>query len=130
MVLWGQSAGAGAVDAYAYAHPKDAIVSGLIADSGAANILTGQSAPGAGFTTFAGLFGCGNMSAEAELECMQKVDPTMLQNVLQAAAVSNNASVPKFGPQADNVTIFANNTERIEQGLVAPVVRLHNVDRP
>jgi carboxylesterase type B len=125
MVLWGQSAGAGAVDSYAYAHPKDAIVSGLIADSGSASLSTGPAPAGVGFSTLAGIVGCGNMNASAELECMQGVPATMLQNVLQGpATTANNVTVPRFGPQADNVTVFANNTERIEQGLVATVVSI------
>jgi carboxylesterase type B len=116
MILWGQSAGGGAVDSYAYAHPgKDAIVSGLIAASGAAPQTSKRNT--AAFSKLAGFFNCGGLNGTAELACMQKVDPKDIQNVLQ----SGNTSVPAFGLVQDDLTIFANNTDRMEKGLVASV---------
>lgn len=118
MVLWGQSAGASAVDSYAYAHSdEDAIVSGLIADSGAAGQIN-QVNYGS-FSELANFFNCGGLGAKDELACMQKVDAHEIQNVLQ----SGNSSVPGFRLVEDGLTVFANNTERMEKGLVASVVR-------
>lgn len=54
---------------------------------------------------------------------MQKVDPHDIQNLLQGAATSGNTSVPSFGPVAEGLTVYANNTERMNKGLVANVVR-------
>lgn len=60
MALWGQSAGANAVGNYSYAYSdKDILVSGLIADSGAAS--TTAVANYTNFSTFAGYFGCGGL---------------------------------------------------------------------
>ncbi|KAI1333579.1 Alpha/Beta hydrolase protein [Xylariaceae sp. FL0016] len=113
MVLWGQSAGAWSVNYYGYAYPEDPIVAGLIADSGGSTVFsTGNTSY---FTAVAAAAGCGDLDAEAELECMQGLDATTLQ------AVASNTTGVSFGPSADNVTVFANNTERAEQGLVANV---------
>ena len=122
MVLWGQSAGANAVDSYAYAYSdEDAIVSGLIADSGAASQVNQVNY--SSFSKLGSFFGCGGLSSKEELACMQKVDPHDIQNLLQGAASSGNTSVPSFGPVADGLTVHENNTERMESGLVAHLVR-------
>jgi len=119
MILWGQSAAAHAVDSYAYAHPEDAIVTGLVASSGAnggtANATT------TGFTDLATKLGCGNLTADAELACMQKVDALAIQKAVVAA--NNTAFGGSFGPAADNITVWANSTERMEKGLISKVVR-------
>jgi carboxylesterase type B len=117
MALWGQSAGARAVVAYSYANPDDPIVTGLIADSGSASptpLLNGTS-----FSTMAASFGCGNLTAAAELSCMQAVDALAIQKY-----VLNYSEGALGGPVADNVTAFANNTQRLVEGRIAKVVRL------
>lgn len=121
MVLWGQSAGATAVDAYAYANPHDPIVSGLIADSGAVSPTnTFNTTP---FTNLAESVGCGDLDEREEFVCVQKVDWQTIQNILQTNRSSGTTSPTAYYPVADNVTVFANNTERLEKGLVAKIVR-------
>ncbi|KAK8055171.1 Acetylcholinesterase [Apiospora rasikravindrae] len=111
IVLWGQSAGAGSVGYYSYAHYANPILSGLIADSGAASMLL--KTPHSGFSTLAATVGCGGgLDPEAELACMQAVDAGVLETAVSTSSVS-------FTPVADNVTAFANTTERLARGLVA-----------
>ncbi|KAL4916783.1 carboxylesterase [Aspergillus aurantiobrunneus] len=114
MVLWGQSAGAGSVGLYSYAYPFDPLVSGLIADSGGATILSTTFDPiHSNFTYLAGLVGCGDLDADDELRCMQKANATAL-----IQRVSNNPSI-EFNPIPDNITRFANVTDRARAGLLA-----------
>jgi carboxylesterase type B len=118
LTLWGQSAGAMSVGYYAYGWYNDPIVKGLIADSGAAgNLIFDHTF--SNFTTLAGLAGCGNMSAETEFSCMQRVDAAKLANL-----VSTTSGI-SFGPRADNVTMYANLTERTANDLIADLVRPH-----
>jgi carboxylesterase type B len=120
MVLWGQSAGGNAVVTYSYANPDDPIVTGLIADSGAppGNISTNTSS----FSVMASSLGCGNLTAAAELSCMQTVDALAIQKYV--ANSSGGMMGNRLGGMvADNITVFANNTERLVQGRIAKVVR-------
>jgi hypothetical protein len=50
---------------------------------------------------------------------MQVVDNNKLHDVIR-----NGTNVPRFSPVADGVTLFANNTARLEDGQVAKVVGL------
>lgn len=111
MILYGQSAGAGAVFSYAYSYPTDPIVSGFVASSGGAS-TNNPADLNPNFQSVAGILGCGNLTAAAELACMQKVDA----EVLRDAVVENKMA---FRPIVDDVTMFTNLTERLEKGLVA-----------
>jgi acetylcholinesterase len=115
MVLWGQSAGAGAVNAYGYANPEDAIVTGLISQSGTSSQISASNTTA--FTVLAEKFGCGGLDAKQELACMQAVDSAELHDVIR-----HGEGVPRFSPVADNVTVYENNTARLEKGFVAKVV--------
>lgn len=48
---------------------------------------------------------------------MQTADNDKLHDVIR-----NGNNVPRFSPVADGVTLFANNTARLEDGQVAKVV--------
>lgn len=126
MLLWGQSAGGNAADSYSYAYPEDPIVSSIIASSGV--VSQNNQLNTTAFTVLAGKVGCGGLSAEDELTCMQQVNAFELQRILQDARANNDSSVPRFGPVADNVTLFENNTQRLEDGLVAIVVCKTSLD--
>lgn len=119
MILWGQSAGGGAVDAYSYANPSDPIVSGLVAASGTISQTNRQNA--SAFSAVASRFGCDSDDADEELSCMQEVDPIDLRTFIRSSAS------PRFGPSADNVTLFENNTARAERGEVAKVVSILSI---
>ncbi|TDZ34521.1 Para-nitrobenzyl esterase [Colletotrichum spinosum] len=116
ITLWGQSAGGMSVGMYGYAWYQDPIVAGLIADSGAASTLTSNDPEHTTFTKFAGLLGCGNLTAEAELQCMQSVDAKVIQNTL-----SFGGGGLGFRPVVDDVTAFANSSQRLYDGKFADV---------
>jgi carboxylesterase type B len=115
MVLWGQSAGGNAANSYGYANPEDPIVAGIIAQSGTTSQI--NTANTTAFTILAKQFGCDGLDAEEELTCMQGVDNDSLHRTIR-----NGTNVPRFSPVADGVTLFANNTARLEDGQVAKVV--------
>ncbi|KAK7184989.1 hypothetical protein DPSP01_002816 [Paraphaeosphaeria sporulosa] len=119
IVMWGQSAGANAVVSYSYANPDDPIVTGLIADSGAAAADGSLTTNTTGFSTLAKAFGCGNLTAAEELACMQKVDALALQKVIGDTTGPVLGRERVWGIVADNVTAFANNTQRLIEGKIA-----------
>ena len=115
ITLWGQSAGASSADMYGYAYPDDPLITGIIADSGAVGMREGAG-PEA-FSKFASFVGCGDLGAEEELKCLQNVDAEDIQQTLSFGNTSTS-----FTPGPDNVTVFADYTARLEQGLVADIV--------
>lgn len=117
ITLWGQSAGAASVDNYNYAYPKDPIVSGLIMDSGVSALpLVSDDAEHTNFTFVATHFGCGNMSAEAELNCFKNISSSAIEDFFKK--YNDEASTPALGfnPVNDERTKFANTTARIIAG--------------
>jgi len=119
MVLYGQSAGAVEVLMYAYANPKKPIVTGLIASSTGTSATYATSSPL--FHNLAQNVGCANLTSTEELLCMQNLDAAALQAAVIAANPDPNRGL--FRPLADNITLFANMTDRLEKGLVAKLVR-------
>jgi carboxylesterase type B len=122
MVLYGQSAGAESVMMYGYAHPHDPIVKGLIASSG--SIKPTYPTTNSSFHDLAQVVGCANLTSTEELACMQEVDALVLKKYIERIQPETHVFQGQFRPIADGVTVFANNTERLEKGLVAKVVRL------
>lgn len=123
MVLWGQSAGGNAANSYGYANPEDPIVAGLIAQSGTASQL--NTANTTAFSVVAEHFGCDTSDPEPELSCMQEADNDELHEFIR-----HGENAPRFSPAADNVTLFANNTARLENNQVAKVVRFQGFAEP
>ncbi|KAJ0311648.1 hypothetical protein Brms1b_008166 [Colletotrichum noveboracense] len=117
ITLWGQSAGGMSVGMYGYAWFEDPIVSGLIADSGAASTLTVSDPEHTTFTKFAGSFGCSNLTTDTELQCMQNLDAKVIQDTL-----SFGGTGLRFRPVVDNITAFANSSQRLFEGRFADVV--------
>jgi hypothetical protein len=101
------------VDYYNFAYPQDPIVSGLIMDSGTAFTPLGTNDPThTNFTFVAGHFGCGNLSAPAELACMRKIRSREIENFLKAYQDNGTQPPISFNPVIDNRTKFANYTTR------------------
>jgi carboxylesterase type B len=116
IILWGQSAGAYSATNYGYAWHEDPIVKGIIAHSGGTGpYITAVDTTHAAFGLAAAASGCANLSASAELECMQGVDAADLL----AFVVATPAAV--FAPGADGVTVFPDNAQRAADGRVAQV---------
>lgn len=113
ITLWGQSAGAMSTDYLNFAYPADPIISGIILDSGTALLQFGTDDPQhTNFTFVASQFGCGDLSVDAELDCMRNVSGVDIQVFLKA--YGNNGTQPgiSFRPIVDGRTKFANYTAR------------------
>jgi carboxylesterase type B len=116
--LWGESAGAYAVDAYLFSYAQDPIIKGVIADSGNALAIPGALLDENNHSIFslaAKDLGCGNLNTLEELECMRNVPGSEMQEWLQGdigegGAVDENIM---FGAIADNATFFKNYEDRI-----------------
>jgi carboxylesterase type B len=118
MILYGQSAGAQEVGMYTYANPTDPIVAGfIIASSGPAVTNPANSS---NFNKVAQMAGCANLTAAAELTCMQGVNALVLQQKVDEANTDPFRGL--FRPIIDNITAFANITDRLDKGLVAKQV--------
>lgn len=119
MVIWGQSAGAVAVDYYNFAQIEDPIVKGLIMDSGTAHLdqLTSWDLPHSNFSFVASHVGCGNATnAAAELACMREVPAAKIEQFVAEYEDSGESPSITFSPIADNKWVFGNYTERARNG--------------
>ncbi|KAJ4006367.1 hypothetical protein NW766_010451 [Fusarium irregulare] len=118
--LWGESAGAYAVDGYLFAWADDPIVKGIMADSGNALAIEGvlgDAKNHTGFTTSAKALGCGDLSPDEELDCMRQVPESELKRYLQAGVGQGGAAADGLGVSVipDNITVFSNYTERFSK---------------
>ncbi|KZO94175.1 alpha/beta-hydrolase [Calocera viscosa TUFC12733] len=116
ITIFGESAGALAVDAYAYSHPTDTIVKGIIAESGTAELTSildiGATSPSdsdSAWNTVANALGCGTTNDATQLTCMQAVPWEALLNEV----VSSDQS---FTPYNDGQTIFSDVSTRSSNG--------------
>jgi hypothetical protein len=104
-----------------YANGEDPIISGAIAMSGSANSPSQDDS--SSFSELAEAAGCGGLTADEELSCMQNIPALRLQDLVQSSTLpGSNVSTPKFGAVVDNITVFSNNTERLERNLTAKIV--------
>ncbi|KAH6678834.1 carboxylesterase [Plectosphaerella plurivora] len=110
ITLAGQSAGAGAIDNYAYIYPEDPIAHAIITQSG--NSIGGsgpQEAGTQGWLRAAAELGCPTDDDEKVLECMRDQTWQDLAVVaVKAAGWEHSAAlgVPGFALVADNKTFF------------------------
>ncbi|TFK45027.1 carboxylesterase [Crucibulum laeve] len=104
IILFGQSAGSAAADAYTFAHPHDTIVKGIIEQSGTgANATLNPTA----WNTVANAVGCA--STAAQFSCMQTVPFRTLEN----AVISTNSA---FNLVMDDITVFSDTATRAATG--------------
>ncbi|EFQ34394.1 carboxylesterase [Colletotrichum graminicola M1.001] len=119
MTIWGQSAGAIAVDYWNFAYTEDPIVKAFIMDSGTAHLdqLMNHDTSHSNFTFVAQQLGCGNLTdARAELTCMRKLPAEKLENFYAVYKDSQVVPTIGFSPQIDNKIVFANYTEKAARG--------------
>ncbi|KAF5355167.1 hypothetical protein D9756_005698 [Leucocoprinus leucothites] len=109
ITIFGQSAGSVAVDAYAYSHPSDTIVKGIITQSGTLDLVTsvplfriGVDDPDtATWNQIANAVGCGSSATADQLTCMKGVDA----HTLEQATIDAEAT---FAPIVDGKSASQN----------------------
>ncbi|KAK0125034.1 hypothetical protein ONS96_008900 [Cadophora gregata f. sp. sojae] len=129
VTMCGQSAGASSTDYYNFAYPEDPIISGIILDSSSAISNAPSSDPtGFNFTFLAGQFGCGNLTADAELTCINDVSFVDIEAFLKS--YQDNGALPSvsFTPVVDNVTRFSNYTARALAGNFSKFPAIHGTN--
>ncbi|KAF8576377.1 carboxylesterase [Ramaria rubella] len=114
IVLFGESAGALAADAYMYANPSDTIVKGVIQESGslAGNSLLAPQAPTTttvSWNEVATSVGCGAFITPLQFDCMQVIPFQVLENVV----ITEEAA---FAPVPDGITYFSDINARSAAG--------------
>ncbi|KAJ7757059.1 Alpha/Beta hydrolase protein [Mycena metata] len=132
ITLWGQSAGASATDMYLFAYPEDPIIRASVSSSGEA-IGRGQNpdiATGSNFTFVAKSLGCDFEDAALELQCMRRVPMPRIENFVgqyqdnSTLVVNSSQPAIAFTRAVDNVTVFANYTERYLNGQIAKLPKI------
>ncbi|KAK0672623.1 Alpha/Beta hydrolase protein [Cercophora samala] len=120
ITVWGQSAGAISAAWYQYAafDPSFPQVAAIIMDSGTeifplARASTEDVKHG-NFSAVATNVGCGGLSPEQELECMQKADAKDIEGFLQKNMEELMSGKPfiYFTSVVDNITVFGNYSEK------------------
>lgn len=120
MILFGQSAGAMAVDKYAYAYPEDPLVTGFIAQSGTASSGNSNDPTHSNFTYVASQLGCATPDPDTQLACMQAAPAPALIAVLNSYNATAHGGRPlSFNPSPDNATSFSNYADRQRRGRFA-----------
>ncbi|KAJ7577934.1 carboxylesterase [Mycena floridula] len=127
IIIAGESAGAAAVDVYAFQRPNDAIVKGIIQESGS---LSGRSAitdtigpmifPES-WSQLAGILGCGTDATSGQLSCMQTVPSKTMEDAVIKANLAFNLAV-------DDITNFHDTRARAEAGNFLSVPLLHGTN--
>lgn len=119
IMLWGQSAGSQSADYHNFAFWDNPIAKSSFSQSGTATKpLSSADFTHSNFTFVAQSLGCDFPDEPfAELECMQQVPMTEIENF-----VGNYKGSPsiKFGPIADEVVIFSNYSARAAEGKISP----------
>ncbi|KAH6724201.1 Alpha/Beta hydrolase protein [Leptodontidium sp. MPI-SDFR-AT-0119] len=120
ILLWGQSAGSQSVDYHNYAFWDNPIARGSFSQSGTAlKALPSKDYTHSNFTYVAKSLGCDfPADPDAELECMQQVPMTEIENFLGNYKGTSRLS---FGPIADEVYLFSNYAARAAAGKISPV---------
>ncbi|KAG5351715.1 hypothetical protein C0989_005158 [Termitomyces sp. Mn162] len=107
VVLFGQSAGGAAIDAYTFAHPQDTRVRGVIEESGSLGGIVNTTTTAV--PTTPSPWNIIAMIDAAQLACMEQVPFRELED----AVISTDTN---FGPIPDGITIFADTPARAVAG--------------
>ncbi|KAJ6016990.1 carboxylesterase [Penicillium sp. IBT 35674x] len=119
ITMWGQSAGSQSTDYHNYAFWDNPIVQGSFSQSGTAlKALASEDYSHSNFTFVAKHLGCDfPHNPTAELECMQQVPMTMIENFVGQYDGEPSLS---FGPIADDLYIFSDYPARAAEGKISP----------
>jgi cholinesterase len=116
--IFGESAGGGAVDMYAYAWTKDPIINGIIAQSGAAGSMPssgGEKTPNSAWYGVSKALGCGGAEAgEKTIECMRLKPADEIMKELDKQ--TTGPGITPFGPVPDGKIVFKDVAKRGEAG--------------
>ena len=121
ITLFGQSAGASAVDYYAYAWESDPLVAGFICQSGTVLSANSQAQPGpaaASWYNVTATLGCGDASSDGNsvLDCMRSKNWADVQDTLPSVSGFGTSD---FGPTVDNIVVFSDYIQRSAAGKLA-----------
>jgi cholinesterase len=108
IVLFGQSAGAEAVDFYSYAWTSDPIVKGLILQSGTTGLKAyPKEYTEASWYNVTSTLGCGDSSSNSTLvfECMRRQTTEDIQKAIPLQLVPGGSAA--FWPTIDETTVFS-----------------------
>lgn len=131
IMIWGQSAGAEAIDLHNYAYWEDPIAHGFFGQSGSAFAYEAPSDwDHTNFTFVAQNVGCDYPGdAAKELACMQQVDYNDIINFMgryndNGTLVNPDQPSIDFSPVVDERIVFSNYTDRYNSGMVtkAPAI--------
>ncbi|QDS74501.1 hypothetical protein FKW77_007054 [Venturia effusa] len=116
--IFGESAGGGAVDMYAYAWTKDPIINGIIAQSGVAGSMPsmgGGKSPNSAWYGVSKAMGCGGSEAgEKTIECMRSKPADLIMKELDRQTMG--PGITPFGPVADEKIVFKDVAARGDKG--------------
>jgi carboxylesterase type B len=127
IMLWGQSAGAVAVDVLGFAFWDDPLASSLFLQSGnAVRVFNGgDNALQTNFTFVAKNLGCDfPTDPEAEVACMQLVPANLITNFIGQYADNNTDPGLFFRPTIDEKVVFSNYTARAIAGFIPKIPAL------
>ncbi|KAJ7585755.1 carboxylesterase [Mycena floridula] len=128
IIIFGESAGAVAVDSYAFQHPGDTIVKGIIQESGSvsgsasATDTSGPTIDPTSWNQLAGTLGCGTVANSAQFTCMQAVPSKTMEDALIKLNLSFNLAI-------DDITIFHDTRARATAGNFLKVPLLHGTNQ-
>ncbi|TID21650.1 acetylcholinesterase precursor [Venturia nashicola] len=118
ITIFGESAGGGAVDMYAYAWTSDPIISGIIAQSGAAGSMPSSGAsktPNSAWYVVSKAMGCGGSEAgEKTVECMRGKPADAIMKELDRQ--TTGPGITPFGPTPDGKIVFKDIGARGDKG--------------
>ena len=123
MVLWGQSAGAGATDAVNYAYADNPLYQGIICDSGTQ--LTSTASTDTTYSIFTFVAQHFNCSGASILPCMRNVSSADIETFLKSYQDSQVSPTISFGTVVDNTTVFSNYTQRLLDGQYSTVPAIY-----
>lgn len=114
ITLFGESAGASSIGAYAYAYQEDPIARGLIMESGSEflnqpiSVPQGNAASAVGWSAVAAAIGCNSSTQAVAFACMQDANVTALSNAVNNYTSASTAFLPTMDGvlllSADNYT--------------------------
>ncbi|KAF8058783.1 carboxylesterase [Lyophyllum atratum] len=122
IVLFGQSAGAAAIDAYTFAHPHDTIVKGVIEQSGNLGLpITGATSSNstldvAAWNQVASVVGCGNGEVQCQITVLQELTGTSNGHDTAGVRLVHRDILISLIPLSVGISLFSDTSARSANG--------------